>query len=179
MKKALFSFAIVAAGLLVASCGSKSGNAADAPATDDAAEVADAPAAAPAEAAAAENDHLTVTVPAGWVLEADNISDRSMYIKAPEFGEWESVNLFFNDTATDAAEQAGMCIQGSEDTRQAAEDVTFGNLTFKQVKFINSGDTNCMLFATATGGVLEVTLSDGVPLDAASVKSLLESVSFK
>ena len=95
MKKALFSIAIVAAGLLVVSCGNKSEEKKAAEADGQQTE-ATATADEASAGAVAECDHFKVTVPDGWEFNNNTSSENVVNLDAKEFGEFESVYLFFN-----------------------------------------------------------------------------------
>ena len=178
MKKVLFSIAIVAAGLLVASCGNKSEEnktaEVDGQQTEAAATTEEASA-----GAVAECDHFKVTVPEGWEFNKDTSSENVVNLEAKEFGEFESVYLFFNKEKTSAEEMANEFFAGNESTKQKAEDVTIGGIKFKQLKALESADVNCELFAEVNNGVLEMELSKNIPIDAPNVAKLVESINFK
>lgn len=178
MKKTLFVIATVAAGLFVASCGNKSENNQSAEAGEEKTETTATAEEAPA-AAEAECDHFKVAVPAGWKVNKDASSENVVNLDATEFGELESVYIFFNKELTSAEEMANQYLSGNESTKKMAEDVTIGGLKFKQLKAIDSADVNCELFAEANNGVLEVELSKNIPVDAPSLAKLIESITFK
>ena len=52
-------------------------------------------------------------------------------------------------------------------------------MTFKQLYYVDSSDNNSDLFAEANGGVLVVSLSKNVPVEAEALKPLIESIKFK
>ena len=178
MKKTLFVIAIVAAGLFVASCDNKSANTEKAEAEAEKSETTATAEEAPA-GAVAECDHFKVTVPDGWKLNENASSENVVNLDALEFGELESVFMFFNKEMTSAEEMANQYYQGNESTKEKAEDITIGGLKFKQLKALDSADVNCELFAEVNNGVLEVELSKNVPIDAPSVAKLIESITFK
>ena len=62
---------------------------------------------------------------------------------------------------------------------QAAEDVTFGGQTYKQVKWLESADYGISLVGKTPKGVIEIILSKKLTLDNPDVKAILESISFK
>ena len=176
MKKALFSFAIVAAGLLVASCGNKSGNA---EATAEGAETEVAEAAPEATAAAqAECDDFTITVPAGMKLNEDGSTSTSLLIDAPEYGQFEGVTIYRVEEEK-SAEKLRDQYFGDGAYKEKAADVTIGNLTFKQLYYSESADTNSDLFAEVDGGVLVVSLSRNIPVEAECLKPLVERIKLK
>ena len=164
MKKTLFVIATVAAGLFVASCGNKSENNQSAEAGEEKTET---------------TATAKVAVPAGWKVNKDASSENVVNLDATEFGELESVYIFFNKELTSAEEMANQYLSGNESTKKMAEDVTIGGLKFKQLKAIDSADVNCELFAEANNGVLEVELSKNIPVDAPSLAKLIESITFK
>ena len=178
MKKTLFVIAIVAAGLFVASCGNKSANTEKAEAEAEKSETTATAEEAPA-GAVAECDHFKVTVPDGWKFNENASSENVVNLDALEFGELESVFMFFNKELTSAEEMANQYYQGNESTKEKAEDITIGGLKFKQLKALDSADVNCELFAEVNNGVLEVELSKNVPIDAPSVAKLIENITFK
>lgn len=187
MKKVLFSFAIVAAGLLMASCGNQGEkNAQNAESTESAA--VEAPAqeqsaeASSAEASAtAECKNMTIAVPAGLkinenVTEAD---ENLVLLDAPELGEFESIRVKLDNEYKSAQEMLDQYYNGNESTWKKADDVTIGSYTFKKLDAIDSADENCILFADANGGVLKIDLSKNVPADAPSVKAVVENIVIK
>ncbi|MBR3479616.1 MAG: hypothetical protein IKH32_02770 [Prevotella sp.] len=172
MKKALFSFAIVAAGLLVASCGNKSGNAKEAEPVE--AEVVDET----PVAAAAECDNFTLTAPAGLKFNENASSSTSITLDAPDYGQFESVTIYLNKEEK-SAEKLRDQYYGDGAGKEKADDVTIGNLTFKQLYYTESADNNSDLFAEVEGGVLVLSLSKNVPVQAEALKPLVESIKLK
>lgn len=179
MKKTLFSIAIVAAGLLVASCGNKSANA-QAEASDEQQTEEAAPAeAAPAEAAATvESEFFTLAVPAGLKYNEDASSSTSVTLDAPDYGQFESIVIYLNKEET-SAEKLRDTYFGDGAGKEKAADVTIGSQTFKQLYYIDSADNNSDLFSEANGGVLVVSLSKNVPVEAEVLKPLIEGIKFK
>jgi hypothetical protein len=174
MKKTLFSIAIVAAGLLVASCGNKSANA-QAEASDE----QQTEEAAPAEAAATvESEFFTLAVPAGLKYNEDASSSTSVTLDAPDYGQFESIVIYLNKEET-SAEKLRDTYFGDGAGKEKAADVTIGSQTFKQLYYIDSADNNSDLFSEANGGVLVVSLSKNVPVDAEVLKPLIEGIKFK
>ncbi len=174
MKKVLFSFAIVAAGLLVASCGSKGGNAeANAEAATEApeAEVAEAP-------AAVESENFSLAVPAGMKYNENASSSTSVTLDAPDYGQFEAVVIYMNKEET-SAEALRDQYFGDGAGKEKAADVTIGGKTFKQLYYIDSADNNSDLFTEVDGGVLVVCLSRNVPVEAEFLKPLVESIKLK
>lgn len=174
MKKALFSIAVVAAGLFVASCGNKSDNAQTAEASEEQTEQAEA---APTSATA-ECDNFTLTVPAGWKYNENSSSSTSVTLDTPDYGQFESVTIYLNKEETSAAKLLDQYFGDGAD-KQKAEDVTIGDLTFKQLYYVDSSDNNSDLFTEANGGVLVLSLSKNVPVTADGLKPLVESIKFK
>ena len=174
MKKALFSIAVVAAGLFVASCGNKSDNAQTAEASEEQTEQAEA---APT-GATAECDNFTLTVPAGWKYSENSSSSTSVTLDTPDYGQFESVTIYLNKEETSAAKLLDQYFGDGAD-KQKAEDVTIGDLTFKQLYYVDSSDNNSDLFTEANGGVLVLSLSKNVPVTADGLKPLVESIKFK
>ncbi len=175
MKKVFFSFAIVAAGLLVASCGSKNGNA-EAPADGAEAEVAEG-----AEAPAASNvecDKFSLTVPAGWKYSEAGSSSTTITLDTPDYGQFEAVTIYVNNEET-SAEQLRDQYFGDGADKEKAADVTIGNKTFKQLYYIDSADDNSVLFTEVDGGVLVIHLSRNLPVEAEALKPLVESIKLK
>ena len=172
MKKALFSFAIVAAGLLVASCGNKSGNAKEAEAVE--AEVVDE---TPVPTKA-ECDDFTLTAPAGLKFNENASSSTSVTLDVPDYGQFESVTIYRNEEEKSADNLLNQ-YYGDGANKEKAGDVTIGNLTFKQLYYTESADNNCDLFAEVEGGVLVLSLSRNVPVEAEFLKPLVESIMFK
>ena len=175
MKKALFSIAVVAAGLFVASCGNKSDNTQTAEASEEQTEQAEV---APAEGATAECDNFTLTVPAGWKLNENSTTSTSVTLDTPDYGQFESVTIYLNKEETSAAKLLDQYFGDGAD-KQKAEDVTIGNQTFKQLYYVDSSDNNSDLFTEANGGVLVLSLSKNVPVTADGLKPLVESIKFK
>ena len=174
MKKVLFSIAIVAAGLLVASCGSKSDNAQNAEAGEEQTEQAEV-----AEAGAtAECENFTLTVPSGWKYNENASSSTSVSLDAPDYGQFESVTIYLNKEETSAEKLLDQYFGDGADKEKAA-DVTIGDKTFKQLYYVDSSDNNSDLFTEANGGVLVVSLSKNVPVEAEALKPLVESIKFK
>jgi predicted small lipoprotein YifL len=181
MKK-IFQFAIVAvAAVAMASCGNKgtqTTESADSTATEPAVEQK---ADAPAGEVVAENEYIKVNIPAGWEIENPKVEGDKFRIKlkpGTDLGEWQDIVILTYDKAMTADERVKSCIEGSESSRKVAEDVKYGDVTYKQVKFINS-ETNCMLYGDMPKGVLSVTLSDKLTVDNPDVKAILGSISFK
>lgn len=176
MKKTLFSIAIVAAGLLVASCGNKSANAEATEASGDQTEQAEA---APAEeGATAECENFTLTVPAGLKFNENSSSSTSVTLDAPDYGQFESVTIYLNKEQASAEKLLDEYF-GDGAGKEKSGDVTIGNMTFKQLYYTDSSDNNSDLFAEANGGVLVVSLSKNVPIEAEALKPLIESIKFK
>lgn len=158
----------------MASCGNKNGNTQTAEASDD-----QQTQAAPAEATAtAECDNFTVTVPAGWNYNENGSSSTSITIDAPEYGQYESVTIYVNEENASAEELRDQYF-GDGNSKEKAADVTIGNMTFKQMYYIDSSDNNSDLFAEVSKGVLVVSLSKNVPVEAEGLKTIVESISFK
>lgn len=176
MKKAFFSFVIVAAGLLVASCGNKGANA-EAPAEGAETEVAEA-AAETSDAVQAECDNFTLTVPAGMKYNENGSSSTSINIDVPDYGQFESVTIYLNKEEKSAEKLRDQYFGDGADKEKAA-DVTIGNMTFKQLYYGESADTNSDLFAEVDGGVLVVNLSRNIPVEAECLKPLVESIKLK
>ena len=177
MKKTLFSIAIVAAGLLVASCGNKSANAEATEANGDQTEQA-AEAAPAEEGAAAESENFTLTVPAGLKFNENASSSTSVTLDAPDYGQFESVTIYMNKEQASAEKLLDEYF-GDGAGKEKSGDVTIGNMTFKQLYYTDSADNNSDLFAEANGGVLVVSLSKNVPVEAEALKPLIESIKFK
>lgn len=176
MKKALISFAIVAAGLLVASCGNKSSNA-EAPADSAESEVAEA-AEAPAANSAVESEYFTLSVPGGWKYNEDASSSTSVTIDAPDYGQFESVVIYINKEETSAEKLRDQYFGDGADKEKAA-DVTIGGKTFKHLYYTESADYGSDLFTEVDGGVLVVSLSRNLPVEAEALKPLVESIKLK
>lgn len=185
MKKVFFGLAIVA-GLCMASCDNKATNAA---ADTDSTAVLDSGSAQPAgdataEQTTAENDYVKVNVPDGWEFDGTGINGRSVTIKlkpGTDLGEWQYIQIFTNNTASgenDWQEIAKLSVENSAN-RSMAEDVTFAGVTYKQVKYTNSGDVNCMLYGKMPKGTAEITITEKLTLDHPGVKAILESISYK
>ena len=174
MKK-FFQFAIMAvAAVAMASCGNKS-----AQTTEGADSTAAAPAVAAAESGAtAECDNFTLTVPASLKYNANASSSTTISLDAPDYGQFESVTIYLNKEETSAAKLLDQYF-GDGAGKEKAADVTIGNQTFKQLYYVDSSDNNSDLFAEANGGVLVVSLSKNVPVNAEVLKPLLESIKFK
>ncbi len=173
MKKAFLGIAVVAAGLLVASCGNKAeAPAAEASEGQQTEQVAQA-------GTPAECDVFKVAMPDGWKFNENVSSERVVHLDAPEFGQFESVHLYLNDEKASADEALDTYYNGNESSWKKADDITIGNMTFKRLDAVDNSDVNCQLFADVKGGVLEVELSKNVPTDAAGVKSLIESFELK
>lgn len=184
MKKSMICIAIMAAGLFVASCGAKNANSAESADSTAVAASTNEAQASNAEANTIENDYVKVAVPEGWECAEAVTTERVLNIKlklGTDLGEWQSVRIFTNNTAdapNDWQDMAKSCVEG-EANRSLDNDVTFGSVTYKQVKFQNSADTYCILFGKMPKGVLEITLTEKLTLDNPSVKAILESISFK
>ena len=176
MKKAFLGIAVVAAGLLVASCGNKSANAEATEASGDQTEQA-AEAAPAEEGAAAESENFTLTVPAGLKFN-ENASSTSVTLDAPDYGQFESVTIYMNKEQASAEKLLDEYF-GDGAGKEKSGDVTIGNMTFKQLYYTDSADNNSDLFAEANGGVLVVSLSKNVPVEAEFLKPLIESIKFK
>lgn len=173
MKKVFLSLAIVAAGLFVASCGNKN-NENTAEASGEQAEQAQV-----AEAGAtAECDNFTVAVPSGWKYNENGSSSTTVTLDAPEYGQFESVTIYLNKEEKSAANLLDQYFGDGSD-KEKSGDVTIGNMTFKQLYYIDSSDNNSDLFAEANGGVLVVSLSKNVPVEAEALKTIVESIKFK
>lgn len=175
MKKVFFSFAIVAAGLLVASCGNKN-NAQTTEASEEQTEQAEA---APAEAGAtAESENFTLAVPSGWKYNENGSSSTSITLDAPEYGQFESVTIYLNKEETSADKLLDQYF-GDGAGKEKSGEVTIGGKTFKQLYYTDSSDNNSDLFTEANGGVLVVSLSKNVPVEAEGLKTIVESIKFK
>lgn len=177
MKKTLFSIAIVAAGLLVASCGNKSANAEATEASGNQTEQA-AEAAPAEEGATVECENFTLTVPAGLKYNENASSSTSVTLDAPDYGQFESVTIYLNKEQASADKLLDEYF-GDGAGKEKSGDVTIGNMNFKQLYYIDSSDNNSDLFAEASGGVLVVSLSKNVPVEAEALKPLIESIKFK
>lgn len=175
MKKVLFSIAIVAAGLLVASCGNKQAQTAEA-SGEQQVEQAEAQ---PAEAGeTAECDNFTLAVPAGWKYNKEASSSTSITLDAPDYGQFESVVIYLNKEETSADKLLDQYFGDGADKEKSGE-VEIGNMKFKQLYYVDSADNGSDLFAEANGGVLVVSLSKNVPVEAEPLKPLVESIKFK
>lgn len=186
MKKLLICIVIMTSGMCVASCGKKNANSVE---SADSTVVASNNEEVQVQASnsganTVENEYVKVTVPEGWECDEAVTTERVLRIKlkpGTDFGEWQLVRIFTNNTAdapNDWQDMAKSCVEG-EANRSLGEDVTFGSMTYKQVKFQNSADTHCILFGKMPKGVLEITLTEKLTLDNPSVKAILESISFK
>ena len=176
MKK-FFQFAIVAvAAVAMASCGNKSEKAqtTEAEQTEQAGQAE----AATEGSATAECDNFTLTVPAGLKYNANASSSTTVSLDAPDYGQFESVTIYLNKEETSAAKLLDQYF-GDGAGKEKAADVTIGNQTFKQLYYVDSSDNNSDLFAEANGGVLVLSLSKNVPVNAEVLKPLVESIKFK
>ena len=173
MKKILFSIVVVAAGLFVASCGNKQEQAPEAAGDEQQTE-----AQAPEAGETVECDNFTLAVPSGWKYNENGSSSTTITLDAPDYGQFESVTIYLNKEQASAEKLLDEYF-GDGAGKEKSGDVTIGNMTFKQLYYTDSADNNSDLFAEANGGVLVVSLSKNVPVEAEFLKPLIESIKFK
>ena len=171
MKKVFFSFAVVAvAAIALAACGNKSANNAEQAEASEEQQVE-----APAEAGAtAECDNFTVSVPAGLKYNENGSSSTSITLDAPDYGQFESITLYVNKEETSASKLRDQYYGDGADKEKAA-DVKIAGKDFAQLYYVDSSDNNSDLFAEVEGGVLVVSLSKNVPVEAEVLTPLIES----
>ena len=182
MKKILFSFAIMAAGLLMASCGGNNDKKAEDAQNSEATEVK-TDEEQPTEGTAAEFEckNMKVTIPAG-LKNNDNVSskdDNVIHLDAPGYGEFESIHIHLNTEAESPEAMVDTYYNGNESSWKKADDLTIGAYTFKRLDAIDNADVSSQLFAQALGGVLEVELSKNVPADAAELQDIIKNLEIK
>ena len=180
MKK-FFQFAFVAvAALGIAACGNKSDNKAEGSASTSAEQSASV--AADAAGAVAENEFFKIAnIPAGWENGGVD-SEKTIAINlkpGTDLGEFESVAATMFTDFQDPQQYVDEIVKNNGASVQAAEDVTFGGQTYKQVKWLESADYGTSLVGKTPKGVIEIILSKKLTLDNPDVKAILESVSFK
>lgn len=179
MKK-VFQFALVAvAALGIVACGNKGDNAEGS--TSTAAEQSGS-VAADAAGAVAENEFFKIAaIPAGWEnAGVDSEMTISIRPKAgSELGDLESVAATMFTDFQDPQQYVDEIMKNNGASVKAAEDVTFGGQTYKQVKWVDSADYSTSLVGKTPKGVIEIILSKKLALDNPDVKAILESVSFK
>lgn len=184
MKKILFSFAIVAAGLLMASCNGNDKKSEEGQKTENTEVKADEPQPAEGtEAAGAEFEtkSMKMMIPAG-LKNNDNVSskdDNVIHLDAPKYGEFESIHIHLNTEAESAESMVDTYYNGNESSWKKADDLTIGGYTFKRLDAIDNADVNCQLFAQALGGVLEVEVSKNVPTDAPELAEAIKNIEIK
>ena len=181
MKKTIFSFAIAAiAALTMVSCGNKTDNAAGGEAAAEGEQATEQTAEAASESISVEKEHFTATFPSNFKdIESFN-NDNQVLFRIPnpdsEYGHLGQISI----TATpgwelDAWIQEHMNLHSSA---KAADDVTFGGITWKQVRH-DALDSPIYLFAELPEkGVVEVNLQK-IDIDNADAKSVLESIKLK
>lgn len=179
MKK-FFQFAFVAVvALSIAACGNKSENKAEGSAApEQSASVASQDAAG----AVAENNYFKIAnIPAGWENgNTDSEVTITINLKpGTDLGEFESVSATMFTDFQDPQQYVDEIVKNNGASVQAAEDVTFGGQTYKQVKWVDSADYSTSLVGKTPKGVIEIILSKKLALDNPDVKAILESVSFK
>lgn len=182
MKKTIFSFAIAAVAALMASCGGKTGNAAGGEATAENEQATEQTAAAASEGTSVEKEHFTATFPSNFKdIESFN-NDNQVLFRIPkpdsEYGHLGQISI----TATPGWEKGlDAWIQehmNSHSSAKAADDVTCGGITWKQVRH-DALDSPIYLFAELPEkGVVEVNLQK-IDIDNADAKSVLESIKLK
>ncbi len=177
MKKTFLAFAIVAAGLFVASCGNKNENTQSAEASGEQ-QTEQAEAAAAETGETVECDNFTLNVPAGMKYNEDGSSSTSISLDAPDYGQFESVTIYVNKEETSAAKLLDQYFGDGADKEKSGE-VTIGDKKFLQLYYVDSSDNNSDLFAEVEGGVLVVSLSKNVPVEAEVLKPLVESIKLK
>ena len=105
-------------------------------------------------------------------------SSTSITLDAPDYGQFESVTIYLNKEEK-SADKLLKQYYGDGANKEKAGDVTIGNLTFKQLYYVESADNNSDLFAEVEGGVLVLSLSRNVPVEAEFLKPLVESITLK
>lgn len=184
MKKILFSFAIVAAGLLMTSCGGndkkteEGQKAENTEVTTDEAQPAEGAEAAGAEF---ETKSMKMMIPAG-LKNNDNVSskdDNVIHLDAPSYGEFESIHIHLNTEAESPEAMVDKYYNGNEASWKKADDLNIGAYTFKRLDAVDNADVNCQLFAQALGGVLEVEVSKNVPADAPELAEAIKNIEIK
>jgi len=182
MKKFLF---LVAAVAMMTACNGNSNTSANASGekTDSANVAQNNEAASEATTGeAVENDFFKITnIPNGWEKDAELESERRIDIKlkpGTDLGEWQYVEVEHEDFQ-DVKEWLDQVLVGSEATRKLAEDVTIGDKTYKQVKWINSADVSCALIGKTPKGVIQIKLTEKLTLDNPDVKAIIEGIEYK
>ena len=184
MKKTFLSFAMAA--LMVAgmaSCGNKSDKAAAGEATAEGEkQQTEQPAEAPAKDTVVEKAHFTATFSSKFKdIESFN-NDNQVLFRIPDpnsqYGHLGQISI----TATPGWEKGlDAWIQEhmkSHSSAKAADDVTFGGITWKQVRH-DALDSPVYLFAALPEkGVAEVNLQK-IDIDNADAKAVLESIKLK
>ncbi len=180
MKKILFSFAIVAAGLLMASCKGGNDKKTEEGQNTETTEVT-TDEAQPAEGAEFETKSMKIAIPAG-LKNNDNVSskdDNVIHLDAPGYGEFESIHIHLNTEAESPEAMVDTYYNGNEASWKKADDLNIGAYTFKRLDAVDNADVNCQLFAQALGGVLEVEVSKNVPADAPELAEAIKNIEIK
>lgn len=180
MMKKIFQFALVAvAALGIAACGNKNDNNTEA---SGSAEQSASVSTQDAAGAVAENEFFKIAnIPAGWE-NAGVDSEKTIAINlkpGTDLGDLESVAATLYDDFQEPQQYVDEIVKNNGAAVKAAEDVTFGGQTYKQVKWLESADYSTSLVGKTPKGVIEIVLSKKLDLDNPDVKAILESISFK
>ena len=117
-------------------------------------------------------------MPSGWKYNENGSSSTTITLDAPDYGQFESVTIYVNKEETSAEKLRDQYFGDGADKEKAA-DVTIGGKTFKQLYYTESSDNNSDLFTEVDGGVLVVSLSKNLPVEAEPLKPLVESIKMK
>ena len=181
MKKVFFSFAIVAAGLLVASCGNKSDNnvegtdstaVAETNATTEENEETEAQPSADPLQRDFESSDLSVTIPEGWTGEVGVFDEITMTTKGENGFDPKIEVLFMKER--DAKELIGNDMNAYDLVK--TEGVKIGGYTFTTLLSESSKHTKG--YAQVGEDVLRVTATF-INIDAPEVASVIESIKLK